>query len=130
MIIILGLIAGYREVQTLCDRGSWNYLDFRNWFWFTNQAEKKESWRDSFHVSGGLFALVLCIGLATCTNWMTNWISKVIPLDFLGDFKVIAYILILWVLYFYARNLMMHVILPLKPDLRYLIPLVGTYFKK
>lgn len=124
-IIILGLIAGYREVQILCDRGSWYYENFRNWFWFTNQADKRVSNWDSFHVSNGAYALCLVISLVYCTKIEIIWLSQI-----LGELVGIAYILILWVIYMYSRNLMMHVILPLKPDWRYLIPLIGTLIKK
>jgi len=128
--IILGLLAGYREVQILCDRGSWNYMSFRNWFWFTNQADKKVSNWDSFHVSNGVYALVLCIFLATCTTGL-SWDYVGTKLNqILGTWSILAYVPILWVVYMYFRNLMLHVILPYKPDLRYLIPLLGTLIKK
>ena len=133
MIILLGLIAGYREVQILCEQlkegslgTSWKYENFRKWFWQTDQNNKKVSNWDSFHVSNGLFALVLCIPLATCTKQYHDW--AIFPnAGLIGD---IARIIIYWVIYMYFRNLMMHVILPLKPDWRYLLPLIGTWFKK
>ena len=117
-IIILGLIAGYREVQILCDRGSWSYMNFRNWFWFTNQADKKESWKDSFHVSNGIYALVLCISLVTCTKIDIIWVNQL-----QGIWYILALILILWVIYMWARNIMMHIILPYKPIWKYLSPI-------
>ena len=116
-IILLGLIAGWRECQILCERGSWYYANFRNWFWFTNQADKKASNWDSFHVSNGLFALVLCISLATCTNEFFYWVSQFIT----DALHIIAY----WWFFFYIRNLGLHIIFRRKAfrQWKYLLPI-------
>lgn len=119
-IIILGLLAGYREVQILCDRGSWYYLNFRQWFWFTNQAGKWKDF-DSFHVSNGLYALVLCLFVATCTK--LSFISALCPIEIGKYGAILIDIVFYWWLYMYVRNIMMHVILPYKPQWKYALPI-------
>jgi len=117
IIIILGLLAGYREVQILCDRGSWYYMNFRNWFWFTNQADKKKSWRDSFHVSNGLYVLILF-------EWAVKYLPQIGLAQYLGDFVHYQLnVLVYWVGYFWIRNIIMHVVLPYKPQWKYLSPI-------
>lgn len=117
IIVILGLLAGYREVQILCERGSWNYMNFRPWFWFTNQADKKVSNWDSFHISNGIFTLVLAYILSAQSEFVIFICNQF--------WTVIVHIIFYWIIYMYSRDFMMHIILPFNPRWWKIIPLFG-----
>lgn len=94
LLIILAILSAYREVEILIDRGSWRKEDYRNIFWKTDW----QSWlknADSFHVSNGLFVLVMFFAMETITWYL-------VPVYWFGFFQV--------------RNLGMHVIFKRVPD--------------
>lgn len=96
LLVLLGMLSAYREVQILVDRGSWRKEDYRNIFWYTNW----KSWLknlDSFHVSNGLFVLVMFIsmGIETITWYL-------VPVYWFGFMQV--------------RNVGLHIIFKRVPD--------------
>jgi len=126
LITILGLVLGWREVQILCEqvkddqtKTSWKFNDYRNWFWQTDQNDKKKSNWDSFHVLGGIAVYLICLGIDTPLD------SIKIIRDLLGStVSLFAFAIVEWLYIFWIRNIMMHVIMPKKPKWKYLIPLL------
>ena len=94
LLIILALLSAYREVQILIDRGSWRKEDYRNIFWKTDWQSK---WKnlDSFHVSNGLFVLVMFFAMDTITWYL-------VPVYWFGFMQV--------------RNVGLHIIFKRVPD--------------
>ena len=116
---ILALIAGWREVEILIQRGSYDPKAFWNVYWnwkpqFFNVKVKI----DSFHFANGLFVLVLCM-------FLQYYDGEVIALNILSNFKDVASIIIYWLYFMYIRNIMMHIILPKKPRWFFAIPIFG-----
>ena len=99
---LLGLISAYREIQILIETDRWNII--KTWIpiWGLNWWDRWYKGFDSFHLPNGLFALVMCI--------LIVYDFKGIDLNFLGDFKGIALILIYWWFYFWIRNIGMHIL--------------------
>lgn len=103
LFVLLAGLSAYREVQILIERGSWNKEDYRDMFWHTDWKTWKKD-LDSFHVSGGAFALVMfgLMSLIQISWWM-------IP--------------IAWYLFFKIRNIFMHIVFKRKPLWSYLYKL-------
>ena len=104
LFILLALLASWEEINQLIREGSWEPIKKDFWIpiWQTAWDGK---WKlfDSHHLSYGLFVLVMFIFLQYHDN-------KAITLNILGNFKDVALILIHWWLFFYIRNLGMHII--------------------
>ena len=104
LFILLCLLASWEEINQLIREGSWEPIKKDFWIpiWQTAWDGK---WKlfDSHHLSYGLFVLVMFIFLQYHDN-------KTITLNILGNFKDVALILIHWWLFFYIRNLGMHII--------------------
>lgn len=100
LLIILALLSAYREVQILIDRGSWRKEDYRNIFWKTDWQSK---WKnlDSFHVSNGLFILLMLYAMS-----IDSIIWYLVPVYWFG--------------FFYVRNIGLHIIFKKKPIYSYL----------
>ena len=105
LLILLALGSAWEEVQQLIQRGSWLQKDY--WdklFWETNQVGR---WKlfDSHHVAFGFFILILslCLFFIKLTHW---WM---IPL--------------VWVVFFWLRNIFMHIVFKKEPLWKYLLPL-------
>ena len=108
LIILLIAIVAWREVQILIDRGSWNDWDYHNLYWYIDQNSKEKIlWviplknLDSFHVSNGLFTLVLIYILYMNRNipeliylWQ-NWLTSAVHICFY------------WLIWMQIRNLFM-----------------------
>lgn len=109
-ILLFGLLTGYREVQILCDRLSWQWENYRkNLYWFTDQNDKKVSNKDSFHVSNGV--VFVLVALSVALN---------IVLLFSLAWYCIALVVPIWLFLFYVRNIFMHIIFKKKPLWGYL----------
>lgn len=96
LLIILALLQAYREVEILIDRGSWRKEDYRNIFWKTDW----KSWLknlDSFHVSNGLFVLVMLYAMSIET--ITWYLAPVY-----------------WFGFMQVRNIGLHIIFKKHPD--------------
>lgn len=101
LLIILAILSAYREVQILIERGSWRKEDYRNIFWYTDWKSWLKNF-DSFHVSNGLFVLVMFFAMSIDT---ITW--YLVPLYWLG--------------FFYVRNIGLHIIFKKKPIYSYLL---------
>jgi hypothetical protein len=115
LIIVLGLLSSWEEINELYRDGSWKKDMFYPFlFWETNPKWKNF---DSKHTSFGAFALVLFIILQYHDN-------KAITLNILSNFKDVALVLIYWVFFFYIRNLGLHILLRRKGfrQWKYLLP--------
>ena len=106
--VLYSFVLGYREVQILCEqvkddqeKTSWKFRDYKDWFWQTDQINKKVSVWDSFHVSNGvavaLYSILTSVLLVYALSLMWYW------------FIVIASVR--WLLIFQIRNLTMHTIM-------------------
>jgi hypothetical protein len=114
LITILGLVLGWREVQILCERNSWDFQDFRNWFWNIDSTSRWKNF-DSFHVSNGLAVLIISM----------MFYNGYVILELASDiWNIISNVIFYWFYIFWIRNIMMHVIMPKKPKWKYLIPLL------
>lgn len=115
LIIILGLISGYRECQILVETGRWNIPGYL-WipFWDTTFKIFGITVKiDSFHFMVGLFTLLM--------SYIMIYHSVPIYWD-----KII-FIPIYWSIYFYSRNQMMHIIAPVWTYKRwwFIVPIIG-----
>ena len=113
---ILALIAGWREVEILIQRGSYKPENFWNVYWnwkpvFMNIKIKI----DSFHFANGLFVLAMCI--------MLRFEGNILWFD--GTWGLIAQVVALWLYYMYIRNIMLHIILPKKKRWFFIVPIFG-----
>jgi len=124
ILALVGVIS-YREVGHLCQRKSWDWNNFKNLYWTTNQNNFWIKNFDWFHVSNGLMTLFIIHLLAQALN-----IIKILN----QDLRIIVQVVGLWLIWMYLRNIMMHVIIPKwhrgNRNLRlwYLIPLIGAWF--
>lgn len=116
ILIVLAILASYREVGDLIDRGSWNKEVTWLKFW---EIEWQSIWRvfDPHHFSFGVFILIL---------------SFVFAYLFFSGWYIILWTGILWLSFFYIRNIGMHIIFMADGYRRwvYLIPIIGGYFDK
>ena len=114
LLVLLGMLSAYREVQILIDRGSWRKEDYRNIFWYTDWKSWLKNF-DSFHVINGLFVLVMMyalnspldsiFGLTGSFAWMNPFLN----------------VIIYWLGFFKVRNIGLHIIFKKKPIYSYLL---------
>ena len=90
ILTVLGLLLGWREVEILCQRNSWDFRHFHKWFWDTN----KDVW-SSFKVSNGLAVLVISWLLADSSHYGT-----LLSFSDIGVINVILSALLIWVIIF------------------------------
>ena len=109
--VLYSFTVGYREVQILCQQvieevgqqySSWKWKDYKkNLYWFTNQVNKKESWKDSFHISNGvavaLYSILTSVLLVYALGLMWYWFILIVSVR--------------WIYIMQFRNLTMHNIL-------------------
>lgn len=124
LAITLALLAGYREIEILCSRGSYLWKDFkRRWYLFADQSNVGEKNEDSFHISNGFIFLITAYFIAEQYSLICLWEYWT---------TLIANTIIYWLGMMYVRNVMMHCIIPKwekgNPQLRlwFLLPLIGT----
>ena len=131
VIVIATLFAslgGYMEVQVLCGQTrdekawtSWSCADYKkNWYWFTDQNDKKKSVYDSAHISEGALYAMMAVALTFVLYFASGlewYFLLILPILF-------------WLYMFWIRNIWMHIILKVKPLWYYLIPIFGKLFKK
>lgn len=94
-ILLLSLLSAWEEIQQLVESDRWNLRDYRIPYWQTSQIGFKKLW-DSHHFSFGLFVLVLAFSY---TSIILTWLT--VP--------------IFWFVFFYFRNIFMHIVLKKKP---------------
>lgn len=123
IIIILAILSAYREVGILIDRGSWHPEVTWLKFW---DIEWTSIWRvfDPHHFAYGLSILIFFL---TISFQFTNLSYPLI--DWLNS---IAVAVTYWFIFFYVRNIGMHIIFMTKEYKRwvYLIPVIGGLFDK
>jgi len=109
LIILLIVIASWREVQILIDRDSWKGTS-RIPLWYIDQNSKEKIlWLfpkknlDSFHVSNGLFTLILIHIL------YTNNILPELLYVFCDTLTHILHIIAYWLIWMQIRNIVMKV---------------------
>lgn len=106
--VLDAFILGYREVQILCEqvkndqtKTSWKFEDYKNWFWQTDQNNKKKSVWDSFHVSNGvavaIYSILSSVLLVYAFGWIWYWFIPIASIR--------------WIYIMQFRNLTMHNIL-------------------
>ena len=100
-IILLAILSAWEEVQQLVQRGSWRREDYRYPEWKTDWRTWKAT-LDSHHVAFGLFIVVMILALyfAPITEWY------MMPISF--------------VLFWWVRNIFMHIAFKRKPLWKYL----------
>ena len=99
-LILFIAVLSWREVQILIDRGSWKAEDYHKLFWYIHWESKWKNW-DSFHVSNGLFTLILVYILYTNNN-----LPELLCIinQFITD---ILHIIAYWLIWMQIRNLFM-----------------------
>ena len=104
LFVLLAGFSAWEEVQQLIQRGSWKREDYRVPIWTTDW---KGIWADfdSHHIAFGGFVLIM---------FLLMYYLKI---------KVIWLMPAYWLLFFYIRNIWMHIIFKKKPLWKYLIPL-------
>ena len=116
LIILSIIIAAYREVQILIDRGSWKAKNYWDVFWYKAQTGWKRLF-DSFHASNGLYVLIISYLLADSKKY------QFFTLEFLKDFELYVITIIYWITWMYVRNIGMHIIFKKEPEWKYLMPI-------
>ena len=106
LFVLLGLLSAWEELQQLVQRGSWQKDMFYSFLFWETAWNSKWKLFDSHHIAFGAFILctmaVLIQGdLHKYTLLLNQWI---------GGFAEYALILILWWLFFYIRDLGLHII--------------------
>jgi len=102
-IILLGLLSAWEEINELIRDRSWDRDMFYSFlFWDSNPNSRWKNF-DSKHFSFGLFALVLCIMITTCTSSVYFWLGSYI-------LSISISTIINWWGFFYIRNLGMHIL--------------------
>ena len=104
-IIILSLLSAWEEGQQLIQRGSWKREDYKFPIWETAWDGK---WKlfDSHHLAFGLFVLVMfsAMSLVKIDWWM-----------------IVPY----WIVFFYFRNIFLHIVFKRKPLWKYIYLIIG-----
>lgn len=101
IIFLLALFSAWEEVQQLIQRGSWKREDYRYPEWFTDVKGKWKNF-DSHHTAFGLFVVVMSLSF------------YFIKLD------SIWYTPLVWLGFFYVRNIFMHIVFKVEPIWAYL----------
>ena len=102
LIILLGILSAWEEVQQLVQRGSWKREDYRYPEWKTPYNSIWKNF-DSHHTAFGAFVVVMSLSF------------YFIKLD------SIWYTPLVWLGFFYVRNIAMHIIFKKKPIYSYLL---------
>lgn len=123
-LIILAMLSAYEETQQLIQRGSWKKEDYWIPIW---ETKWDGFWKlfDSHHLAFGAFVLVMSHLLITGLNWaIAESIYSFIGLEASAFLVEVTNVIILWVFFFYIRNIFMHIVFP-KKDRKwiYLIPM-------
>ena len=107
LIILLGLLSSWEEIQQLVQRGSWQRDMFYSFLFWETKWNSKWKLFDSHHIAFGAFIL--------CTMSVLVFADLHKYIDFLsqyiGTWSELASVLILWWLFFYVRNLGLHILL-------------------
>lgn len=121
LLILLIFILAWREVLHLCERGSWNFEDYRIPVWYIHWRSK---WKvfDTFHLTNGLITLIFIYLLLMNPNiYKLYVIYDIVSLVV----NIIAY----WIIWMWLRNIFMHVVFKKKPEWKYLLPFGGLLWK-
>lgn len=105
LLVLLGILSAFEEVQQLIQRGSWKREDYRYPEWFTDVNGKWKNW-DSHHFAFGLFVLIMFeILISYLPKWMfiNHWLVEQL------------WVYIYWQGFFYFRNIFMHIVFKKKP---------------
>lgn len=103
LIVLLGILSAFEEVQQLVQRGSWKREDYRYPEWFTDVKGKWKNF-DSHHTAFGAFVVVMSLSF------------YFIRLNSIWETPLV------WLFFFYIRNIGMHIIFKREPIYSYLLP--------
>jgi len=127
-VFVLAFLSAYREIEILINRGSRKIEHFKIKFW---QTDHNSIWKnfDSFHVMGGLFTVVMFYAFYLSYSEPYFLILFNITNSVLD---VAIFIIAYWVLFYYIRNLFMHIIFRKKAyrQWNYLLPVPELFRKK
>src|SRR5690554_5146027 len=128
LVPILALLSAYREIEILINRGSWKIEHFKIKFW---QTDHSSIWKnfDSFHVMGGLFTVFMFLGfyLAYAEPYF------LVVINIFNDIPgLIETVIVYWLLFYYIRNLFMHIIFRKEAyrQWNYLLPIPELFRRK
>jgi len=112
LIIVLGLLSAWEEIQQLIQRGDWKIFMFWIPIWIIDQISEWKDF-DSHHVAFGAFVVVMFI-----FDYFSNPIY----------WHSILYLFLFW----YIRNIGMHILFRYSGyrEWKYLLPLIGKYIFK
>jgi hypothetical protein len=122
LFILMGLLSAWEELQQLVQRGSWRKDMFYSFLFWKTKWNSKWKLFDSHHIAFGAF--ILCTMAVLVFGDLHKYVD-LLP-TFLGGFAEVALILILWWIFFYIRNLGLHIILRRKSykEYKYLLPII------
>ncbi len=101
MILLLAMFSAWEETLQLIQRGSWKRKDYRIFIWETDWAGK---WKlfDSHHFSFGAFVLIM------------------FTFVYFVDISTWWQIPIYWIVFFWLRNIFLHIVFKRQPLWKYL----------
>ena len=120
MIILLAMFSAWEEIQQLIQRGSWDKKDFWIPTWDT-QWNGIFKLFDSHHIAFGAFILIMFYIIEHPPSLILG-LGSSLPF-WLG-------LLFYWVIFFYIRDLFMHIIFTKKRRWAYIVPLFGGLIEK
>ena len=120
LLILLGLLSSWEELQQLVQRGSWKKDMFYSFLFWETRWNSKWKLFDSHHVAFGAF--ILCTMVVLIQGDLHKY--TLLLSQYIGGFAEYALILILWWFFFYIRNIGLHILLRRKHfrQWKYLLP--------
>ena len=121
LLILLGLLSSWEELQQLVQRGSWKKDMFYSFLFWETKWNSKWKVFDSHHVAFGAF--ILCLMSVLVFTDLHKYVD-LLP-TFLQRVDEYVLVLILWWVFFYVRNLGLHIIFRRKGlrQWKYLLPI-------
>ena len=102
IILLLALFSAWEEIQQLVQRRSWSKENFYSFLFWDTAWDGKWKLFDSHHVAFGLFVVVMVLGF------------------YFINLKALWQLPVIWALFFYLRNIFMHIVLNKNKDYGYL----------
>ena len=101
LMVLLAMFSSWEEIQQLIQRSSWKKKDYRIPIWGTDWKGFKRLF-NSHHVAFGLFVLTM------------------FTFVYFVDISVWWLIPVYWIVFFWLRNIYLHIIFKRKPSPKYL----------
>ena len=106
LFVLLGLLSAWEEINQLVQRGSWQRDMFYSFLFWETAWNSKWKLFDSHHVAFGAF--VLCLMSVLVLTDLHKYFEFLFALGI--TFQYLLQIVTLWFVFFYIRNLGLHII--------------------